>query len=99
MWGGWGCGFPGSSGWHSRRVPWIRVRRKIGGLRQCRSFNAAPRAGRDICEQRGQWGGAKLIPRLHDRGIADAAAPAAARGQHEIEMVDDLGNAAIVEQA
>src|SRR5262249_14074861 len=29
---------------------------------------------------------------------ADAAPPAAARGQHEIEMVDDLGNAAIVEQ-
>jgi len=30
--------------------------------------------GRGLREQRGQWGGAKLIPRLHSRGIAVARA-------------------------
>src|SRR5262249_56588923 len=32
-------------------------------------------------------------------GLAAGPAPAGARGQHETEMVDALGNAAIVEQA
>src|SRR5205823_4303700 len=58
----------------------------------------APHRG-GLREERGQRLGAELVARLDDGGVGDVAPPAVPRRQDEVEMLYDLRDAAIVEQA
>ncbi len=97
----------------TRRAPEVRdilgrVGNAQGGAVEAVDGQAAPavrggRGGRPclrrLREQRGERGGAELIPRLDNGGVGDAPA-GAGRGRHDqVEMMHDLRDAAIAEQA
>ena len=70
-----------------------------GQAAPARGLRGRPRPhARRAAEQRGQRGGPEPVAGAHDGAVRDAAARAARRRQHEIEMLDHLRDRAIEEQ-
>jgi len=97
----------------TRRPPEVRdILERVGdpqrGAVEAVDGQAAPavrggRGGRPrlrrLREQGGERGGAQLIARLDNGGVGDAPAGAGRGGHDQVEMVHDLRDAAVAEQA